>query len=374
MPVTSAAACVCRPGGPAKTARGGRAGVDTLARMSDPDVLDVRPIDLLDPGQESAAQEWIDVHAAVQRDLFGDRGSVWTLAEIQGFVRGSDKKRVAFGAWRGDELVGALEVHLPLRDNLRAAMLWISVLPAARGRGVGSRLLAEGERIAAEHDRTTLLVETEWAQGRSDDAEGFAAAHGFVVAQTVLRSEQHLPADRAALREVVAAPGAEDYTFETFVDDMPEAWLEDRAVLQQRMSTDAPSDDLDIEEEDWDADRMRASHARARAAGRRVVETAARHVPSGRLVGFTQVSVSAGEPELAYQQDTLVLREHRGHGLGLRLKAVNALRVMDELPAVASIRTWNAASNDHMLAVNRRLGYTVDGYSREWQKQTAAGG
>jgi len=64
----------------------------------------------------------------------------------------------------------------------------------------------------------------------------------------------------------------------------------------------------------------------------------------------------------------LVLREHRGHGLGLRLKAANALRLMDELPEVSSIRTWNAASNAYMLAVNRRLGYAVDGYSREWQK------
>jgi hypothetical protein len=44
---------------------------------------------------------------------------------------------------------------------------------------------------------------------------------------------------------------------------------------------------------------------------------------------------------------------------------------MDELPQVTSVRTWNAASNTHMLAVNRRLGYTVDGYSREWQKRVA---
>ena len=65
-----------------------------------------------------------------------------------------------------------------------------------------------------------------------------------------------------------------------------------------------------------------------------------------------------------------MLRNHRGHGLGLRLKAANALRVMDELPNVTSVRTWNAASNEHMLAVNRQLGYTVDGYGRVWQKRS----
>jgi GNAT superfamily N-acetyltransferase len=345
-----------------------RAGVDRLEPMSED--LEIRPIDLLDPVQEAAARAWIGVHAAVQQDLFGERGSMWTLEEIQGFVRGSDKKRLAFAARADGELVGALEVHLPLRDNTHSAMLWLSVLPTARGRGVGSALLAVAEDIAVDHGRTTLMVETEWAEGWVDGAERFASGHGFSVGQTVLRSEQRLPADRSGLLEAVASPGAEDYRFESYVDDMPEAWLDDRAVLQQRMSTDAPADDLEVEEEDWDAERLRASNARTRASGRRVVETVARHVPSGRLVGFTNVSVSAGEPDLGYQQDTLVMQEHRGHALGLRLKATNALLVMERLPDVTAIRTLNAASNDHMLAVNRRLGYVVDGYSREWQKRT----
>ena len=338
--------------------------------MSD---VEIRPIDLLDPQQERAAQHWVAVHAAVQRDLFGEKGSAWSLEEIRGFQSSPTGRRISRSAWVGDRVVGALEVRLPLRDNLHVALLWLSVLPSARCRGVGSLLLAEAERIAAAHDRSTLVVETEWPEGGSDGAERFAAAHGFAVAQTVLRSEQRLPADRACLRAVVDSAGAADYAIETFVDDMPEDWLSDRAVLQQRMSTDAPTDDLALEEEDWDAARLRETHARARAMGRRVVESAARHLPSGRIVGFTQVSVSASEPALGYQQDTLVLREHRGHGLGLRLKAANALAVMDALPEVTAVRTWNAASNEHMLAVNRRLGYVVDGYSREWQKHVRGG-
>ena len=177
-----------------------------------------------------------------------------------------------------------------------------------------------------------------------------------------------LPADRDVLAALAAPSVADDYAIETFVDRMPEEWLADRAVLQQRMSTDAPTDDLALEEEAWDVERLRETHARTLASGRRIIESAARHVPTGRLVAFTTIGVSAGSPDLGFQQDTLVLREHRGHGLGLRLKAANALRLMDELPEVSSIRTWNATSNAHMLAVNRRLGYAVDGYSREWQK------
>lgn len=85
------------------------------------------------------------------------------------------------------------------------------------------------------------------------------------------------------------------------------------------------------------------------------------------------MGVSAGSPDLAYQGSTLVLREHRGNGLGLRLKAANALAVSDLLPAVTRVRTWNADDNVHMLAVNRRLGYVVDAYQRFWQKRAEGG-
>ncbi len=111
--------------------------------------------------------------------------------------------------------------------------------------------------------------------------------------------------------------GSGDYALETSLDGIPDSWLDDRAELQRRMSTDVPLGDLQLEEEDWDAERMRGEYEVLSAMGRRVVETVARHVPSGRLVGYTQVQVSPERPTLGYQQDTLVVREHRGHGLGL---------------------------------------------------------
>ena len=334
--------------------------------MSD-ETLEIRPIDLLDPQQETAARRWIEVHADVQRELFGEKGSSWTLEELWAFHRSGEKLRVAHAAWVGGRLVGAVEVIMPKADNLSLAIIWISVDAHHRRRGVGSALLAHAERVGREHGRHTFNLETEWAEGDVDRAEGFVAGRGFTVGLTMLRSDMALPANRDTLSDILESR-SDDYVLESSVDQIPEAWLDDRAVLQQRMSTDAPSDDLAVEEEAWDADRLRSNYVRAREAGRRIVETVARHVPTGRLVAFTTVAVSAGEPNLAYQQDTLVLAEHRGHALGLRIKAANALGIMATLPEVTSVRTWNAASNTHMLAVNRSLGYTLDGYGREWQK------
>lgn len=330
--------------------------------------VDLRPLDLLAPDQEPLARRWLEVHAAVQREQFGDKGSPFSLQELQAFHRAPERRRVDRAAYLDGELVGALEVIMPTTDNLELAFLMLSVSAPARRRGVGSALLREGERIAREHGRSILMVETEWPEGGSDLGEAFARSRGFRVGQTMLRSDMSLHEGRAALESIVGAPGAGEYAFESFVDEMPEAWLDQRAVLAQRMSTDAPVDDLAMEEEVWDAERLRGTLERLLQSGRRVVETVARHVPSGDLVGFTQVNVSAKDPTVAYQQDTLVLTEHRGHGLGLRLKAANALLLADTLPDVASVRTWNSSTNEPMLAVNRALGYVVDGYSREWQK------
>lgn len=50
------------------------------------------------------------------------------------------------------------------------------------------------------------------------------------------------------------------------------------------------------------------------------------------------------------------------------LAARGARRQTRRHEAVAR-QTWNATSNRHMLAVNRALGYVVDGHGREWQKR-----
>ena len=77
----------------------------------------------------------------------------------------------------------------------------------------------------------------------------------------------------------------------------------------------------------------------------------------------------ASSPRLAYHQDTLVLREHRGHGLGLVLKLANVPVLRRAFPEVRTVRTWNAVENAHMLAVNDAMGYVTSGFLREWQKR-----
>lgn len=326
------------------------------------------PVSGLDDSHRDLFAGYVEVYAASGRALFGEDHTAWGADELRELERKHDRRTLAVATVERDgEVVGAASVVLRLRDNPRAAFMSLAVHPGHRRRGHGSRLLAWVEEQARQGGRTVFIAETEWpTDGTDNSGEGFAARHGYRPAQRVLRSTLRLPLDEVTLTDLAAGDG--DYALETGVDGIPESWLEDRAELQRRMSTDVPLGDLQLEEEDWDAERIRGEYEVLASMGRRVVETVARHVPSGRLVGYTQVQVSPETPTLGYQQDTLVVREHRGHRLGLRLKAANTLAVIDGLPGVTAIRTWNADDNTHMLAVNRRLGYEVDAYLREWQK------
>ena len=84
----------------------------------------------------------------------------------------------------------------------------------------------------------------------------------------------------------------------------------------------------------------------------------------GEVAGFTQSVWTPEEPEVLDLWSTAVVRAHRGHGLGLRIKAASTLRFVDELPGAAWVMTFNNHANEHMLAVNRRLGYQA---LRTWE-------
>jgi hypothetical protein len=56
-----------------------------------------------------------------------------------------------------------------------------------------------------------------------------------------------------------------------------------------------------------------------------------------------------------------VARRHRGHRLGLLLKAEMLELLAVREPGLERIATWNAASNLHMIAINEQLGFEVSG-------------
>jgi GNAT superfamily N-acetyltransferase len=154
----------------------------------------------------------------------------------------------------------------------------------------------------------------------------------------------------------------------SFSDRWPEEYLEDRCEFGRRMSTDAPVGEQVLDEEVWDADRVRHMEASTAAQNRAKLTTVARHDASGRLVAFTEVAIPLGAPESVWQHDTLVMREHRGHGLGMAVKLANLAALVDSYPHARIVSTWNAVENKHMIAINDELGHIVEAGSTTWLK------
>jgi len=261
----------------------------------------IEPIELLDSDSEERARKWIGVYAAGQHDLFGDRGSVWTLAELREFHRAPEKRRTALGAVVDGAVVGAVEVIETLRDNRDSAMIWLAVHPQQRRHGLGAALLERAERVAADGGRTVLMSETEWSGERSDEGEAFARRHGYAVGQTSLRSDLALPGDVAGLTRLrdggeASDTGSTAYGIESVAGMPPVEWLDDLAELNRRMSTDMPLGDLALEEEDWDAERVRLAAQRLIDAGRALLTSGARHRESGHPRGLHRGGGLRGEP------------------------------------------------------------------------------
>jgi len=345
------------------------------------------PVTTLDAGPAAAAlaQRWNDVFVAATVATMGDDHDAWSLASRRAreastswshryFAAVDDTGSAASGTPTSgtngtDTVVAAGELMLPLHDNKELALLDVSVAPGHRRRGIGTLLHEHLTALAREAGRTTLVAETAYLKDGSDPGEEFLAGQGFALAQTMLRNDLDL-SDLDSTALVTQDPGTTPgYVIETSTDDTLDEWLEDRAHLQRRMSTDSPVGDLEFHEEEWDTDRLRAQRETTRQSGRRAFESVARHRESGRLVAFTQLQVPTAEPVLAYQQDTLVLREHRGHGLGAAVKAANLVALRRELPQARTVRSWNAQENGPMIRVNEAMGFRTTAILREWQRR-----
>ncbi len=83
---------------------------------------------------------------------------------------------------------------------------------------------------------------------------------------------------------------------------------------------------------------------------------------------FAVLSAPAERERAVTQEDTLVLSEHRGHRLGMLLKAANLAFLQTERPGHPAVTTFNAEENEHMLAVNDALGFVPVVWLGAWKR------
>jgi GNAT superfamily N-acetyltransferase len=317
-------------------------------------------IERWDPGDTATAMACYEVflaaHAADDPIAPPESAGTFCTMLAKGHQRmPSEAWTAAQGA--GGAVTGFYQLGLPDLENKDRAWLLPYVHPAARRRGTGRELVRHAAARAAEHGRSFLDGVT-----LADTAgDAFARAMGATLAIEEVRRVQYLrkipPGLVASLRET-AARAAAGYSLVTWTGPVPEEYLGQVAGVYNAFR-DAPRGE-GREAADWDADRIRARAGVLLQSGYlRGYAVAAIADATGEMAAITEMAIDPEHPDWGHQQLTAVTRPHRGHRLGLLVKTVMLEWLASAEPRVERVATGNAASNEHMIAVNEALGYEV---------------
>ncbi|MCS7240692.1 MAG: GNAT family N-acetyltransferase [Candidatus Bipolaricaulota bacterium] len=239
--------------------------------------------------------------------------------------------------------------HMPQRFHPQRFWIWIAVLPEFRHREIGSalytRILADLQALAAKFLHTSTR-ET-WA-----DTIRFLEKQGF---REVMRSwESHLDVtsfDPRPFEEYLVRVEREGIVLTTLAaeKEADPDWLVKVHALHNAVMADVPSSapftPLSLEEFQRrtlnNPDLLPDGYFLAKKGGEYVGESFVFRIPA--------------EPGHLSQGLTGVRREYRGKGIALALK----LKVIAYAKAhgYTLIKTWNATTNQPMLAINEKLGF-----------------
>lgn len=237
----------------------------------------------------------------------------------------------------------------PGRSHL--AELHMTVHPAYRRLGTGSRLLSTATEAAAGAGCRSVVIEV--MAGTPD--EGFLATRDFtpVLRLTWQRLLLEDVPDRIHKLPGVSHPG---YRLTSWAGVVPDELAESFALARQAMD-DMPTGEMDFGEVRWDVAGVREAAEVIARRGEQLLTVAAVGEQDGAVAGYTELVLPGDAAGTAQQYDTAVLPAHRGHGLGLWVKAEMLRRTREEYPLISAVQTDNTDDNRHMLALNTALGF-----------------
>ncbi|HUG30288.1 MAG TPA: GNAT family N-acetyltransferase [Candidatus Limnocylindria bacterium] len=248
-----------------------------------------------------------------------------------------------FLAWRDEVPVGAGGAGRAYSYPADFPGLWgnISVLPEHRRQGVGVAILAALMDLARSSGKTMLIGRT--TEDRVEALE-FLAHRGFVEHERMKAVRLDLagveppavePPARIEITSLEARPDLVEAVYAVALEALPD------------IPGDGPMAPGTLEE------------FRMRDVDREVIPPGAFAVAveaaTGRVVGYANLMIVSGNPQVAWHGMTAVARAWRGRGVAMALKrATIAWAVARKLEA---LETANDTDNAPMRAVNQRLGY-----------------
>lgn len=337
--------------------------------------MHILKIERLDGDDPAAMEAWHDTYLASnchERPY----ATPLMLEEMRAqFTAGLDAQlNLGFSGVIDGEIASVGMCYLPMRDNLDQAFVEVQTRPAFRGRGHGSAMAEHLEQVAREHGRKVLLTEVAYAYDARADGVGtphadFATKRGFTFGLVNVQRILELPVDQQLLQALAAAaePYHRDYTFLQFAGRVPDGIVDSFAAIIGTLMTEAPMGEIEREPEEFDAARIRADEKVFEKSGRLKFTTVALD-RAGEVAAYSELVLPKHDPGHVYQWGTLARPQDRGHRLGLATKARNLLWAQPQL-GEATLVTYNAEVNRHMIGVNEQLGFRPVERIGEFQKR-----
>jgi GNAT superfamily N-acetyltransferase len=255
---------------------------------------------------------------------------------------------------RDDQGLVVGHAHVYWREGPGTCTMRMFVDPARRAEGIGRSLGAALAAEARADGRIGITLEVAEGSPAAIIAEAAGCRPDIVMEQNRTDPRRIDPTRLEAWR--AAGEQAAGYSLVAYDVPCPSPELAEDFVHARHVMNDAPRWEGEPEAT-YTVEELSAVEAASVAAHQDWWNVGVRNDATGELVGLSEMYLPRARPWIVFQGDTGVHPDHRGHGLGAWMKAVNHLRLNHERPEVEIVQTWNADSNEPMLRINRALGF-----------------
>lgn len=149
-------------------------------------------------------------------------------------------------------------------------------------------------------------------------------------------------------------------------DELSNAQVKDYYALIKELNNDVTYRSRLFDNSFLNAERLKNHHDLYKEKGITHLVMLIFEKKGNRLLGYTDITIEPGSPNIAIQNMTGVKKTHRGKGWGKLLKASMMKKLLEKFPEVSTVKTAIHIENMPSQELNKQLGFRKVGTYKEY--------